>query len=87
MLIRTMSLSLEDDNDWLTPLHCFVRKNFVEVFTYSEESVKTPAKRKQKRWNLGQVGVRCPYCRDLPKGFKVECSEKKRKKTNDAEDV
>lgn len=55
-------LSLEEDKDWLTPLHCFVRKNNIEAFTATQADVDLPCKGKRKAINLGQVGIRCPHC-------------------------
>ena len=55
-------LALAEDKDWLTPLHCFVRKHCVEVFTATEVDVQTPSKGKRKPVNIGQIGIRCPHC-------------------------
>ena len=55
-------LSLAEDKDWITPLHCFVRKHCVEVFTATEIDVQTPSKGKRKPVHIGQVGIRCPHC-------------------------
>ena len=55
-------LSLEEDKEWLTPLHCFVRKKCIEAFTATQADVDLPCKGKRKAINLGQVGIRCPYC-------------------------
>jgi hypothetical protein len=55
-------LSMDLDKDWLTPLHCFVRKHCVHVFTASVGDVATPSKGKRKPIQVGQVGIRCPHC-------------------------
>jgi hypothetical protein len=55
-------LGLSTDSEWLTPLHCFVRQNCVELFTASKENVATPSKGKRKPIVVGQVGIRCPFC-------------------------
>ena len=55
-------LGLESDKDWLTPLHCFIRRYCVEVFTATEIDVATPSKGKRKPITVGQVGIRCPHC-------------------------
>ena len=56
-------LALEGDDYWLTPLHCFVRKHCVEVFTATgDDAVKTPTKGKRKNVVEGQIGIRCPHC-------------------------
>ena len=57
-----MPLSMPSDKDWLTPLHCFVRRQCVEIFSASEHDVATPSKGKRKPINVGQVGIRCPHC-------------------------
>jgi len=61
-----LPLSMDHDKDWLTPLHCFVRRHCVEVFTASEKDVATPSKGKRKPITVGQVGIRCPHCHDMP---------------------
>ncbi|KAL9180121.1 hypothetical protein ACHAXT_008091 [Thalassiosira profunda] len=61
-LPKPVALALADDKDWLTPLHCFVRKNCVEVFTATGTDVQTPSKGKRKPIQVGQVGIRCPHC-------------------------
>lgn len=55
-------LALDEDKDWLTPLHCFVRRNCVEAFTACQEDVHAPSKGKRKPIQIGQVGIRCPHC-------------------------
>mmetsp|Transcript_5662 Transcript_5662/g.12341 ORF Transcript_5662/g.12341 Transcript_5662/m.12341 type:complete len:1047 (-) Transcript_5662:28-3168(-) len=72
---KPMPLSLNDDSSWVTPLHCFVRKNFVEVFTASANDVKIPSKGKRRQTKKHQVGIRCPHCRDLKKNTTEGTSE------------
>jgi hypothetical protein len=55
-------LSMELDQNSLTPLHCFVRKHCVELFTATKDDVTTPSKGKRKPIRVGQVGIRCPHC-------------------------
>lgn len=57
-----MPLSMPSDKDWLTPLHCFVRRHCVQIFTAKEDDVSTPSKGKRKPIQVGQVGIRCPHC-------------------------
>ena len=59
---KPSSLSMPTDKEWLTPLHCFVRRHCVEVFTASEAEVAAPSKGKRKPIQVGQVGIRCPHC-------------------------
>ena len=61
-LAQGKPLALEEDKDWLTPLHCFVRRHCVEVFTATEIDIKAPSKGKRKPIQIGQVGIRCPHC-------------------------
>jgi len=60
---KPLPLAMDSDKDWLTPLHCFVRRHCVEIFTASESDVATPSKGKRKPISVGQVGIRCPHCR------------------------
>eukprot|EP00980_Cylindrotheca_fusiformis_P028316 scaffold22592_cov129-Cylindrotheca_fusiformis.AAC.2 len=62
MMEKPVPLSMDLDKDWLTPLHCFVRKHCVHVFTATEDDVATPSKGKRKPIQVGQVGIRCPHC-------------------------
>ncbi|KAL3798387.1 hypothetical protein HJC23_005040 [Cyclotella cryptica] len=68
-------LALDEDKDWLTPLHCFVRRNCVEAFTASEEDVQAPSKGKRKPIQIGQVGIRCPHCHVKPDPSSTENKE------------
>ena len=62
LLQQPLPLSMDSDKDWLTPLHCFVRENCVEVFCATTKDVATPSKGKRKPIQVGQVGIRCPHC-------------------------
>lgn len=62
MMEKPSPLSMDLDKEWLTPLHCFVRKQCVHVFTASDDDVATPSKGKRKPIQVGQVGIRCPHC-------------------------
>ena len=62
MMPHPLPLAMEADDDWLTPLHCFVRQHCVHVFTAGAEDVATPSKGKRKPITVGQVGIRCPHC-------------------------
>jgi hypothetical protein len=62
LMDKSMPLAMSSDKDWLTPLHCFVRRHCVEVFTATEQEVATPSKGKRKPIQVGQVGIRCPHC-------------------------
>ena len=62
LLKEPMPLAMSSDKDWLTPLHCFVRRHCVEIFTATQSDVSTPSKGKRKPIQVGQVGIRCPHC-------------------------
>lgn len=71
ILSRPLPLAMASDKDWLTPLHCFVRRHCVEVFCATTHDVATPSKGKRKPITVGQVGIRCPHCQrhnDGPSG-------------------
>jgi hypothetical protein len=55
-------LAMAEDEEWLTPLHCFVRKYCVEVFVATAEDVAAPCMGKRNPVSVNQVGIRCPYC-------------------------
>jgi hypothetical protein len=73
-LTQPLPLAMPSDKDWLTPLHCFVRRYCVEIFCASKEDVSAPSKGKRKPVQAGQVGIRCPHCHALAAatGSKVE---------------
>ena len=55
-------LAMAEDEEWITPLHCFVRKYCVEVFVATAEDVAAPCMGKRNPVSVNQVGIRCPYC-------------------------
>ncbi|KAL7534826.1 hypothetical protein ACHAXR_006100 [Thalassiosira sp. AJA248-18] len=55
-------LAMAEDDEWLTPLHCFVRKYCVEVFVATPADVAAPCMGKRNPVSVNQVGIRCPYC-------------------------
>ena len=63
-LSKPIPLALDEDKHWITPLHCFVRKHCVEVFTASDMEVQTPSKGKRKPIQVGQIGIRCVHCHE-----------------------
>jgi hypothetical protein len=70
----SVSLSLWEDDDFLSPLHCFMRRYCVEAFSASPDDVKTPRYGKSHgvRVVVGQVGIRCLYCKHRPVGRRPE---------------
>jgi hypothetical protein len=69
-----ISLSLPEDDDVLSPLHCFMRRYCVEAFTASPGDVATPRYGKSHGLKVvtGQVGIRCLYCKCRPVGNRPE---------------
>ena len=67
------SLSLPDDDNALSPLHCFLRKYCVEAFSATEEDVAFPRYGKSHGGKivLHQVGIRCMHCKSFT-GIKPE---------------
>jgi hypothetical protein len=62
------SLALPEDEESLSPLHCFMRKYCVEVFTATAEDVATPRYGKTHGRHIvaGQVGLQCVHCKHRP---------------------
>lgn len=66
-------LSCPEDDEWLTPLHCFVRQYCVEIFVATPADVAAPCMGKRNPVLVGQVGIRCPYC--CPERMRGKISE------------
>uniref|UniRef100_A0A7S4IPU7 Uncharacterized protein n=1 Tax=Odontella aurita TaxID=265563 RepID=A0A7S4IPU7_9STRA len=64
-------LALPEDPQVLNPVHCFVRRN-VEVFAATPEDIAAPAPGRKNRVAVGQVGIRCIHCCDLPPRDRVK---------------
>ncbi len=71
--IKSNSRPLASPSDALVlnPVHCFVRNN-VEVFMADSKDVSAPAPGRKKRVRLGQVGIRCIHCKNLPTESRVK---------------
>lgn len=58
-------LTKADDSSWLSELHCYARSELVEVFSYKEtDGLEGYSGRKEP--SVGQVGIRCAFCKTLP---------------------
>ena len=68
---NVLLLARPNDDMVLSPLHVFVRQQ-VEVFTATESDISQPAPGRKNRIQLGQVGLRCIHCRDLPPRDRVK---------------
>lgn len=62
---RTMRLAEDKDTKHLNPLHCFVRRH-VEIFTANKQDIDAPSPGRKTKVMLGQVGIRCVHCKNLP---------------------
>ena len=69
-----ISLSLPEDEDVLSPLHCFMRKYCVEAFSARPDDVSTPryGKAHGGKVVVGQVGIRCLHCQHIPPSRRPE---------------
>ena len=70
----SISLHTSEDDDALSPLHCFMRKFCVEAFSATAEDVATPRYGKSHGFKIevGQVGIRCLHCKDQSPGKRAE---------------
>lgn len=55
---RTFPLGIDEDTNWLSEFHCFVREELIEVFQASHDDVKT----RNTAITYNQIGLRCRYC-------------------------
>ena len=62
-------LGIEEDNNWLSELHCLVRLDLVEIFRAGRQEVA--ARSANKRISYLQVGVRCRFCAHLPTNLRA----------------
>jgi hypothetical protein len=56
---KFLPLGIEEDNNWLSRYHSFIRSELVEVFITTEEE---RISERNKSINQGQVGIRCVHC-------------------------
>lgn len=56
------SLGINEDPNWLSEFHCFVRSDLVEIYRASNDDVKT----RNNSITYQQVGIRCRFCAHLP---------------------
>jgi hypothetical protein len=69
-----VSLALGTDEDFLSPLHCFMRRYCVEAFSASQDDVLEPryGGNHSGRIQVGQVGIRCLHCKHRPASERPE---------------
>ena len=70
------TLAISEDEESLSPLHCFMRKYCVEAFTATAGDVSTPRYGKSHGRNIvvGQVGIQCSHCKHRSYGRRQERS-------------
>lgn len=68
---KTVLLAQPNDEDVLSPLHVFIRKQ-IEVFRATEIEIAQPAPGRKIPIQLDQVGLRCIHCRHLPPRERVK---------------
>ena len=68
---NNLLLASPADQQHLNALHCFVRRQ-LEVFQANEHDITTPAPGRKTRINIGQVGIRCIWCAQLPPKERVK---------------
>jgi hypothetical protein len=63
-----ISPALPSDQHWLSEIHCYLRKNCIEIFAATEQDVASRRLGGGRATNIevGQVGVRCRFCQGLP---------------------
>ena len=64
-------LSMPEDRHCLSETLAIIRNN-VEVFTATEADINAPAPGRKRPIQLGQVGLRCVYCRNCRQGNRVK---------------
>ena len=70
-------LAQDDDQEHLSPLHVFVRKQ-IEIFTATPTELAQPAPGRKQPIQLHQVGLRCIHCRNVPSTMGAKKSKVKR---------
>lgn len=69
---RVPLLCRPKDKDCLSDRQCYVRSNFVELFSASESDVASRHSRGAQKLYVDQIGIRCIYCALLPQRDRAE---------------
>lgn len=56
-------LSMPGDKDSLSDRQCYVRSYFVEAFSATENDVATRHSKGAQKLHVGQIGIRCRFCK------------------------
>lgn len=59
-----ISMSTDEDQNWLSEFQCFIRSEILEVFRASTEDVQI--RNNSKTLQKQQIGIRCRFCAHLP---------------------
>jgi hypothetical protein len=64
-------LALEDDDNKLNTLHCFIRSELLEIFVVDQTICSSPPSAAGSGSALGRVGLRCVHCAQERRRLKV----------------
>jgi hypothetical protein len=64
-------LALEDDDNKLNTLHCFIRSELLEIFVVDQSICSSPTSASGSGSALGRVGLRCVHCAQERKRLKM----------------
>jgi len=70
-LFQTTLLAQSSDVDYLSPIHCLIRRN-IEVFVATEQNIAEPAPGRKKKIHVGHVGLRCIHCGVQPPNHRAK---------------
>ena len=65
---NVVSMRTDEDQNWLSPLQCFIRSEIIEVY------VATSERRNREEPNRERFGLRCRYCAQMPRSAKTHRS-------------
>jgi hypothetical protein len=65
-------LTKADDPHWLSEMQCFVRSDMIEMFSYNKKKDSLDGYGGRKVPDVGQVGIRCVFCKALPKAERAQ---------------
>ena len=63
---KCLSLAMPSDHESLSNRQCYVRSEFVELFTATESDVASRHSKGAQKLYVGQIGLRCRYCQHIP---------------------
>jgi len=66
---KVVPVTLESDKDTLSEYQCLLREQIL-FFEANEEDIEATAQGRNKPIRLGQVGIQCRHCANLPPGYR-----------------